>query len=397
MTPLDASGAPLVVHLLYRLDCGGLENLLIERINRMASHCYRHAVVCLTGHTAFARRIERPGVALYALDKPPGAAPATHVHLWRLLRRLRPAILHTYNLSALEYAPAALLAGVPVRINGAHGRDAADPLGRNRRHRLLRRLMLPFYDHCYANSADLLAWSRNEIGVPLHKSRLLPNGVDTDRYQPARAAGGDGPLRLHFGSGMLVIGSVGRIEAVKDHANLVRAFALLVARRTDLAPRLRLVIVGDGPLLPALRAQVLAAGLDRCVWLPGGRTDVAELLRELSIFALPSLAEGTPGAALEAMASGVAVVGCAVGGVGEVVADGVTGLLVPAADSQALAAALERYAAAPGLLARHGAAARSRVMRHYAMDAMVTAYQALYDELCARKINLKKRSPSCAE
>ncbi|MET0320888.1 MAG: glycosyltransferase, partial [Duganella sp.] len=157
--------APLVVHLVYRLDCGGLENLLIERINRMAPERYRHAVVCLTGYTAFAGRIRRPGVALHALDKPAGAAPRTHLHLWRLLRRLRPAILHTYNLSALEYAPAALLAGVPVRINGIHGRDAADPQGLNRRHRLLRRLMLPFYDHCYANSADLLAWLRTAIGV----------------------------------------------------------------------------------------------------------------------------------------------------------------------------------------------------------------------------------------
>ena len=77
---------------------------------------------------------------------------------------------------------------MPIRINGAHGRDASDPLGSNRRHRLLRRLMLPFYDHCYANSADLLAWLRIGIGVPLHQSRLLPNGVDTDRYRPARAA-----------------------------------------------------------------------------------------------------------------------------------------------------------------------------------------------------------------
>ena len=393
----DPPAVPLVVHLIYRLDCGGLENLLVERINRMAPQCYRHAIVCLTGYTAFARRIGRPDVTLHALDKPAGAAPGTHLHLWRLLRRLQPAILHTYNLSALEYAPAALLAGVPIRINGAHGRDAADPLGRNPRHRLLRRLMLPFYDHCYSNSADLLTWARTEIGVPVHKSRLLPNGIDTDRYRPPRAGDPAGPLHRYFGAGMLVIGSVGRIEAVKDHASLVRAFALLVARRPDLAPRLRLAIVGDGPLLPALRAQVAVAQLAHCVWLPGARADVAELLRELAVFALPSLAEGTPGAALEAMASGLAVVGSAVGGVGEVVADGATGLLVPAADSHALAAALERYADAPALLARHGAAARARVLQHYAMDAMVAAYQALYDELCERKFTLRKRNPSCAE
>jgi len=388
---------PLVVHLIYRLDFGGMENLLVERINRMPAARYRHAVIALTTHTAFAGRLTRRDVALYALDKPPGLAPATHAALWRLLRRLRPDILHTYNLSAIEYAPVALLAGVPVRINGAHGRDAADPKGLNRKHRLLRRLMIPFYDHCYANSADMLAWSREVIGVPAHKSRLLPNGIDTERYRPPTPAETDGPLERHFGPGCMVIGSVGRIEPVKNHALLLTAFAALRARRPDLADRLRLAIIGDGPLLAALRAQVDAAGLNGLVWLPGRRDDVAVILRGLTVFALPSLAEGTPGAALEAMASGVPVVGSDVGGIPEVVADGATGALVAPGDSAALSAALERYVTRPALARGHGLAARLRVTRYYGVQAMVGAYQALYDELCERKLKPGRRSASSAD
>jgi len=178
------SEIPLVVHLIYRLDFGGLENLLVERINRMPPERYRHAVVCLTGYTDFAKRIARTDVELYALDKQPGLSPGTHGALWKLLRKLRPAVLHTYNLSAIEYAPVAMLAGVPVRINGMHGRDAADPEGLNRKHNMLRRLMLPFYDCCYANSADMLAWSRRVVGVPESKSCLLSNGIDADKFQP---------------------------------------------------------------------------------------------------------------------------------------------------------------------------------------------------------------------
>lgn len=388
---------PLVVHLIYRLDFGGMENLMVERINRMPAGHYRHAVIALTGYTAFAERITRGDVALYALDKQPGLAFGTHAALWRLLRQLRPDILHTYNLSAIEYAPAALLAGVPVRINGAHGRDAADPKGLNRKHRLLRRLMIPFYDHCYANSAEMLAWNREVIGVPARKSRLLPNGIDIDRYRPPTPAETNGPLDRHFGPGCLVIGSVGRIEPVKNHALLLTAFAALRARRPDLAHRLRLAIIGDGPLLPALRAQVDAAGLNDAVWLPGKRDDVAAILRGLTVFALPSIAEGTPGAALEAMASGVPVIGSDVGGVPEVVADGATGALVPPGDSEALCAALERYATRPALVHEHGLAARLRVTQHYGMQAMVAAYQALYDELCERKLKLRRRVASCAE
>lgn len=377
--------APLVAHLIYKLDCGGMESQLIERIDRMPAASYRHTIISLTDYTAFARRMRRPDVALYALHKPPGLALATHRALFGLLRRLRPAILHSYNLSAIEYAAAAWLAGVPIRINGAHGRSADDPDGSNRKHQMLRRLMLPFYDACYANSADMQRWNREIIGVPERKSALLPNGIDTDRFRPAMAEDRERPLERVFGRGHIVVGSVGRIEAVKNHRSLVDAFGALMARRTDLAPRLRLAIVGDGPLLESLRARVRAAGLEAAAWLPGARDDVAEILRGLTVFALPSVAEGTPGAALEAMASAVPVVGSGVGGVPDVVRDGVCGALVPPNDAAALSVALERYVADPRLAASHGAAARQLVVQHYAISAMVSAYRALYDELCQRK------------
>jgi sugar transferase (PEP-CTERM/EpsH1 system associated) len=385
-----AQDAPLVVHLIYRLDFGGLENLMVERINRMPAGAYRHAVVCLTDYTGFAKKIRRPGVELFALHKRPGLSLGTHGALWKLLRRLKPAILHTYNLSAIEYAPVALLAGVPVRINGAHGRDAADPLGTNRKHNMLRRLMLPFYDCCYANSADMLDWSRSVIGVPAEKSRLLANGIDADKFAPRGAADSGTAGALPFDASCIVVGTVGRVQDVKDHATLLAAFLLLRERVPELRDRLRLAIVGDGPLLAPLRAQAAAAGVEQLVWLPGARTDIADILRGLSVFAMSSIAEGTPGSALEAMASGLPVVGTRVGGIPEVIEDGVTGCVVPPSDAQAMAAALERYVRDPALAARHGAAGRERVLRKYNMTAMVAAYQSLYDDLCQRKVKFRK-------
>lgn len=387
---------PLVVHLIYKLDFGGLENLMVERINRMPAAAYRHAIVCLTGYTDFAKKITRAGVTLHALDKQPGQSPGTHLALYRLLRELRPAILHSYNLSAIEYAPAALLAGVPVRINGAHGRDAADPHGRNRKHNFLRRLMVPFYDACYANSRDMLEWNRDVIKVPASKSCLLGNGIDTDKYHPRTdtqrsSAGPFGPQ--HF-----VIGAVGRVEPVKDHAGLMDAFIALLARLPQQRDRLRLAIVGEGNQLDTLRAKAAAAGIADLVWLPGARTDVADFLRGIDLFAMSSIAEGTPGSALEAMASGLPVVGTRVGGLPEVIDDGVTGTLVPARDAQAMAAALANYATDPALARAHGAAGRERVLAKYNMTAMVAAYQSLYDSLCERKSKLIRKSiKSCVE
>ncbi|MBJ7312429.1 TIGR03088 family PEP-CTERM/XrtA system glycosyltransferase [Rugamonas sp. CCM 8940] len=406
MTQSDVPAVPLVVHLIYRFDCGGMETLLVERINRMPAASYRHAVICLSDYSpAFAQKITRPGVGLHALHKRPGLSPATHLHLWRLLRRLRPAVFHSYNLSAIEYAPVALLAGVPVRVNGAHGRELGDLDGSNRKHNFLRRLMRPFYHCCYANSAAMLAWSREVIGVRPARSRLLANGIDTERFQPAAGAvGATGEITRRFAADCIVIGTVGRIQDIKDHCGLLAAFMLLRQRAPALAPRLRLAIVGDGPLLATLRGRVDAAGLADVVWLPGARGDVPALLRGFDLFAISSLAEGTPGAALEAMACGLAVVGTRVGGIPEVVEEGVTGTLVPAGDPLAMAAALQRYALAPDLAAGHGAAGRERVLRHYSMGAMVSAYQQLYDQLrhveadvVADAAGKKKGIESCAE
>ena len=384
------SEAPLVVHLIYRLDFGGLEALMVERINRMAPERYRHAVVCLTGYTDFSKKITRKDVQLYALDKQPGLSLATHGDLWKLLRKLRPAVLHTYNLSAIEYAPVAMLAGVPVRVNGMHGRDAADPDGLNRKHNTLRRMMVPFYDCCYANSADMLAWSRRVVGVPEAKSRLLSNGIDADKFQP-----GSCDAATPFAQGDIVIGSVGRVQDVKDHATLLRAFVMLRERFPALP--LRLAVIGAGPLLPALRTQAEQAGVAELVWLPGARTDVAALLRRFQVFVLSSIAEGTPGSALEAMATGLPVVGTRVGGIPEVVDEGTTGLLVAPSDPAAMADALARYLQDLQLAQQHGQAGRQRVLRHYAMAAMVAAYQSLYDSLCERKNIIRKQNTSCVE
>ncbi|MFL9923610.1 TIGR03088 family PEP-CTERM/XrtA system glycosyltransferase [Herbaspirillum lusitanum] len=374
---------PLVVHLIYRLDFGGLETLLIECINRMPADKYRHAVVCLTDYTDFSKKISKPDVALYALNKPPGLAAGTHFKLWRLLRRLRPAVLHTYNLSAVEYAPAAALANVPVRVHGEHGRDARDPNGSNPRHNLLRRLVLPFYDCYYAVSADLRNWLKTVIRVPDAKNLLLENGIDTIKFRAP--ANGLRTATPELPQGCFVIGTVGRIQDVKDHAGLIDAFIALLALLPQQRDQLRLAIVGEGPLLPQLKEKVQRAGIADLVWLPGARMDVDEVMRSFSLFVLSSIAEGTPITILEAMATGLPVVSTRVGGVPEVVLDGVTGALAPASDPAALAAALATYVTQPLLAAQHGAAGLARIEQHYSMDAMLQAYAGMYDSMLANK------------
>ena len=381
----DHSQASLVVHLIYRLDFGGLETLMVDCVNRMPRDKYRHAIVCLTGYTAFAEKITSPGVELYALNKAPGLGLGTHAALFKLLRRLRPAILHTYNLSAIEYNFTAALAGVPIRVHAEHGRDAGDPQGLNAKHNLLRRLMSPFIDRYVPVSGDLERWLESVVGIAPAKVGLIANGVDTVHFRP----GASGP-------GQFVVGTVGRLQDVKNQAGLVDAFAALKAM-LPAQPQARLVIVGDGPLRAQLEAKVVQAGLADAVTLTGARNDIADLMRGFSVFALSSIAEGTPVTLLEAMACALPVVSTAVGGIPELVQDGVTGTLVPPGDVAALASALARYAADPGLAARHGAAGRERIENHYSVSAMVQAYVALYDGLRKTKLNMKETVTPCAE
>ena len=146
-----------------------------------------------------------------------------------------------------------------------------------------------------------------------------------------------------------------------------------------LRPRLRLVMVGEGPLRAEVQAVLEAAGLSDLAWLPGERSDVPEVLRGLHLFVLPSRAEGISNTILEAMACGLPVLATAVGGNADLVVDGATGEIVPPGDAGTMAARMVAFATDPGRAAAMGLAGRRRVEDRFSLQAMVAAYQALYD------------------
>jgi glycosyltransferase involved in cell wall biosynthesis len=149
--------------------------------------------------------------------------------------------------------------------------------------------------------------------------------------------------------------------------------------------RLRLAIIGSGPLFSKIETKIKDAGIANVVWLPGARDDVANLMHSFSVFAMTSIAEGTPVVILEAMASGLPIIATNVGGIPEVVIDGQTGKLVSSADTTAFAKALSTYIVATDTLAEHGAAGRKRAEDIYSVEAMLAAYMGLYDKLCVAK------------
>ena len=167
---------PLVAHVMYRFDVGGLENGVVNVINHMPPETYRHAVIALTDVTDFRKRVQRDDVQFIALAKAPGHAIKLYPRLYRLLRELRPDILHTRNLAALEVAVPAWAAGVPVRIHGEHGRDVGDLDGSSRKLQRVRRLYRPFVTHYIAVSRDLERYLTSIIGVPAARVSQIYNG-----------------------------------------------------------------------------------------------------------------------------------------------------------------------------------------------------------------------------
>ena len=367
---------PLIVHVVYSFDTGGLENGIVKLINRLPRERYAHAVVALTHCSPeFCGRVIPDDVHFIELRKPPGHAFRLYPALYRLFRELKPAIVHTRNLAALEAQLPARAAGVPVCIHGEHGWDVTDPDGSSLKYRIMRRLYKPFVSHYVALSGHLASYLTDRIGVAPERVTRICNGVDTHVFHPAAAERELLPGSPFNEDRFRIIGTVGRLQAIKDQLNLIRAFALMLER----APQARLMIIGDGPLRAAVSAEVTRHGLDDRVWLAGERNDVAEAMRTMDVFALPSRAEGISNTILEAMASGLPVVATDVGGNGELVVADETGALVPARDPGALAEALAAYVTDPEKAAAHGRAARVRAQSEFSLDTMVASYADLYE------------------
>jgi sugar transferase (PEP-CTERM/EpsH1 system associated) len=385
---------PLVVHVVYRFDTGGLENGVVNLVNHLPRDAFRHAIVALTEVApAFASRIERADVEFVSLHKPPGQGVKLYPRLAALFRQLQPAIVHTRNLAALECQVPAWWAGVPARVHGEHGRDVEDLDGTSRKHQWMRRLYRPFVQRYVALSADLERYLVERVGVPPRHIAQIYNGVDTARFCPAPSAphpGGPLPNGAQLIDGCpfdparhFIVGTVGRMQTVKNQTLLVEAFIAALAQAPALRERLRLVLCGEGPLREAARQRLQAAGVLDLAWLPGERRDVPAVMRGLHAFVLPSLAEGVSNTILEAMASGLPVVATAVGGNVELVQDGVTGRLVSGGDVAAMAQALVELAADPVQAQRLGARGLASARERFSLQAMTQAYAALYQGLIA--------------
>jgi len=309
-----------------------------------------------------------PHVARFHCRRRRGHDPMWVARLCTLLRRERPDIVHTHAWgTVVEGLVAAKLAGIRYLIHGEHGTMQTKPYQLR-----VQRWAWGRADRVLSVSSRLAEKMAREVQFPLHRIQTIRNGVDLERFSPARRA--DGRAQLGLGTDDLCIGTVGRLLPVKDHANMVDALARVQAAGVSF----RAFIAGDGPLRAVVEERAAALGLSGRFKVLGHRHDVEAVLAAFDLFVLPSKSEGLSNTIMEALATGVPVVATDVGGASEMVDEGENGLLVPKEDPERLGAALTMLARDPERRRRMAGVNRARAEREFGLEVMVRGYRDLY-------------------
>jgi len=366
-----------IFHLITELNIGGAEKALTRLLVHLDRDRFAPTVACLYGGDGpVAEEIRALNISVIDLGM---TAKWRWDSLWRLyflLHREYPIILHTWMFHAnVPGRVLGRLVGVPVIISSER------TMGMEGRWRYwLNRITSVLTDRVVCVSQQVADFIVQEVGISRHKTLVVPNGIDVRNFehlptkQQARAM-----LGLSFDR--ILIGTVARLDRVK------RLDVLLQAMRS--LRDVHIVIVGDGPERVRLEAMSARLGLASHIHFVGQQDDVRTWLAAMDVFVLSSDWEGMSNAVLEAMAAELPVVATTVGGTPEVVVDGMTGLLVPPRDPQALAQAIHALLVDPERRNKMGQAGRDRVRHHFTVERMVEKTESLYEQLLAEKLNVR--------
>lgn len=372
------TGPLRVLYVVPDLGVGGAERHVTTLLPALDRDRFAPSAVCIGQEGALFGALAAHGVPAHALGRSKKQFLLALAGLVRLMRRTRPDVVITrgYNAEMLGRI-AAVLSRVPRRVVWVHNCGDLEPRGRLRR--LADRLLDPATSAYYGVAHGQVRYLTDELGYPEEKIRVIPNGTDpaAPAYDPA--AGRDPALVAALGLAPddAVVGVLAALRPEKDHATLLRAARLVL----DELPRARFLVVGDGPAGAGLKQLAVDLGIADRVIFTGSRSDVGDLLRAMDVFTLTSFTiECAPMALLEAMAAGRPAVCTAVGGVPDMIEEGVTGHLVAPRDPRALADAYLSLLRDPEQAAKMGRAARERLEREFTLDGSIRAAEQAIEE-----------------
>ena len=367
-----------VLQFVTLFGIGGTERQVLNLVQALDSSRFGVEVACLKRFGALLPEMEATGVPITEYKT---TSLYNHMAVWNQmrfvnhLRKRNVEIVHSYGFHSNVFAiPPARLAGAAAVL--ASIRDTGEHLTTMQRRveKLFCRMV-----NCIVTNSEAVRNRLTNEGYDPQKIVVIHNGIELTRFAKKTT-----DLRLHrelgIPSSTPLVAVFARLNELKGIEYFLRAVAGLIKRFDNV----RFLIVGDGASRVELEKYAGQLGLNKHVVFMGFRLDVPILLSEISVSVLPTLSESFSNSLLEAMAASVPVVATRVGGNAEVVQGGITGLLVPPRDAEALARAIGQFLEEPSLGRKFGLAGRERVSKRFALDRMTHATERLYEGLMER-------------
>jgi len=356
-----------ILHVVLGLKTGGLEKVVIE-LTRFYSDRFISHIVCLESNGDLGDRCKN--VKIYEL-KSKGFSIRTVIRLALLAKKINAKIIHTHNPSPhIHGALAGLIVGIPV-IHTKHGRNHPDKA----KNVFLNRFASFFTKVIAAVSTDVANVSINIEKVPCEKVVTVVNGINLSEFKKREIESTPNSIPQ--------VAIVARLSPEKDHMTLLQACSEIKSRGIPF----KLKVIGDGVLRKELELATERLSLSNEILFLGLQYDIPLQLQAVDVFVLSSLKEGMSLTLLEAMASSVPIVATNVGGNPEVVADGVTGFIVPPKDSVAMANKIIELLSGLELRTKMGNAGRKRVEELFDFTKTVAEYERIYDENLSEREN----------
>jgi len=366
---------PRVLQVVLSLNPGGTERLVVELARRLQDRAPA-MVCCLDNAGAWARELEPQGIEVVALERGSGFRPMLGRRVADLARRHDATVIHAHHYSPFVYSCLSRVWRPGSRVVFTeHGRLSDTPPSAKRR--LANRILARFPSRVFAVSEDLKRHLEGEGFAP-DALEVIYNGIEVG---PAPDAALREAVRQALGidAGTFVVGTIARLDPVKDLGTLIDAAATL----RGVLP-IAVVIVGDGPERRSLEAEAKRLGIERDVRFLGHREDARRWLAGCDAYVNCSISEGVSLTILEAMAAALPIVATRVGGTPEVV-DAASGRLIPSRDARALSEALLELARNPGVRAALGRSARQRLETRFTLERMVREYADVYTSVTANR------------